>query len=117
MRSDDGYILIAFLSFSDNPMTYKYYPTTISSSEPRKRQPCQCIAQEPDDLWINRDSEHAQALSLVWQQRRSTYRAVIIKASPTLTMLDGISLSLDDTAQADHIIQLQLQHSGSFFML
>jgi hypothetical protein len=61
--------------------------------------------------------EHTQALSLVWQQRRSTYRAVIIKASPTLTMLDGISLSSDDTAQADHIIQLQLQHSGSSFML
>ncbi|KAI8339166.1 hypothetical protein BC941DRAFT_512389 [Chlamydoabsidia padenii] len=103
---------LRYLDLRDNPVSYKYYPTTIPSTYSKKRRVCQCVAQVQDTDWIEMDIGYIQVLSLVWQQRRSTYRAVLIKSCSNLTILDGISVSSDEKALADHnIYQHYQEHS------
>ncbi|CAO3594149.1 unnamed protein product [Absidia cylindrospora] len=94
---------LRYLDFRDNPITFRYYPTTMPDRESRKN-PCQCTVQTQSTDWGQKVDEYLQTIPPIWLQRRHTYRAVLLKACSNLAVMDGIPISSEEKSLAHTIV-------------
>ncbi|ORZ24142.1 hypothetical protein BCR42DRAFT_432041 [Absidia repens] len=94
---------LRYLDFRDNPITFRYYPTSMPDSGSRKH-PCQCTVQTQSTDWCEKVDEYLQTIPPIWLERRHTYRAVLLKACSNLAVMDGIPVSSEERSLAHTIV-------------
>ena len=91
-------------------MTLSFYPPTASSSSERAATASRAgeatgaSVTEADALFRGQDAQYRRALPNDWLARRSAYRSLVMTASTSLRLLDGLRIGRKQRERAHDLV-------------
>ncbi|KAG0166282.1 hypothetical protein DFQ30_007361 [Apophysomyces sp. BC1015] len=105
---------LRYLDLRQNPICMKMYPQISISTPKPPEKISHYLAHEYDHRWAAQDAEFCQKnLPPHWAERRLMYRALFLKHSSQLTMLDNVPVSEQERANFEDVTAKFCRHQDS----